>query len=92
VTYRLSYAPHFLRRAEAFSRRHPRLQNRLAQLLLDLESDPFQAHLRLHALSGELEGLRAVSLTYRYRVLLSLDAGKGQIVLRDIGGHDELYR
>ena len=48
--------------------------------------------LRLHPLSGELEGLHAVSLTYVYRITLTLRITKKEIVLLDIGSHDEVYR
>jgi mRNA-degrading endonuclease YafQ of YafQ-DinJ toxin-antitoxin module len=47
--------------------------------------------LRLHALSGKLKGKHAVSLTYAYRVVLILKITEHEIVLLDIGTHDETY-
>jgi mRNA-degrading endonuclease YafQ of YafQ-DinJ toxin-antitoxin module len=51
-----------------------------------------QPHLRLHALKGSLEGLHAVNLTHAYRVTLMLRTPKKEIILLDIGSHEEVYR
>jgi mRNA-degrading endonuclease YafQ of YafQ-DinJ toxin-antitoxin module len=85
--------PHqFLRQARKSLRKHPDLKPRLAQLLADLQTDPFQPHLKLHPLSGKLAGCQAVSLTCSYRVTLTLLVTEKEIVLLDIGSHDEIYR
>lgn len=60
--------------------------------LRNLQTNPFLPSLRLHPLSGELEGLHAVSVTYAYRITLTLRVTKKEIVLLDIGSHDEVYR
>ena len=83
---------HFDRRAKDFCRAHPELRKPLAALLLDLESDPFRPHLRLHPLSGGLKGLHAVRLTRSYRMTVILRLEAHEIVLLDIGSHDEVYR
>ena len=81
----------FERRLERFTRRHPELVRRLIRLFRDLEQDPFQPHLRLHGLSGPLEGVSAVWLTYQYRITLTIDAERNLITLLNIGSHDEVY-
>ena len=81
----------FDRRLVRFGRLHPELRGRLARLLRDLEADPFQPHLRLHGLQGELDGLYAVRLTQSYRVVLAIRAQEREIGLLDIGTHDEVY-
>ncbi len=83
---------HFDRRMARFVRMHPALRPRLAQVFRDLEADPFQPHLRLHPLGGDFAGLHAVSVTLAYRTALSLRLAAGEIVLLDIGTHDEVYR
>jgi mRNA-degrading endonuclease YafQ of YafQ-DinJ toxin-antitoxin module len=90
--YLLVTSKHFERRSEKFKQAHPELKKRLAQLFRDLEADPFEPHLRLHPLKGKLDGLHAVSLTYEYRVVLTLKITEREIVLIDIGSHDEVYR
>ena len=90
--YVLLTTGHFDRRVVKFTRAHPEIKKPLAKILKNLEADPFMLSLRLHPLSGELEGLHAVSLTYVYRITLTLRITKKEIVLLDIGSHDEVYR
>lgn len=61
-------------------------------MLRDLESDPFQPHLRVHALTGEFQGLYAASLTHSYRLTMTIAPGDREIVLLDVGSHDDVYR
>jgi mRNA-degrading endonuclease YafQ of YafQ-DinJ toxin-antitoxin module len=90
--YTLVPTRRFDRQAERFRRTHPQLRRRLAQVLRDLELDPMQPHLRLHALRGEMEGMHAVSVTYQYRIVLTLLIREREVILLDIGTHDEVYR
>ncbi|MSQ14951.1 MAG: plasmid stabilization protein [Dehalococcoidia bacterium] len=71
---------------------HPDLRTRLAHVFQDLEADPFKPHLRLRALTGALDGLHAVSVTFSYRITLTLRLAAGEIILLDIGTHDKVYR
>jgi mRNA-degrading endonuclease YafQ of YafQ-DinJ toxin-antitoxin module len=89
--YSLVTTSHFDRRIVKFTRAHPDLKKQLAKVLKTLEANPFQRSLRLHPLTGELEGLHAVSITYAYRITLTLRVTKKEIVLLDIGSHDEVY-
>jgi len=82
----------FLRQARKFFKKHPDLRPRFAEVLCDLQNDPFQPYLELHALSGKLAGCYAVSLTYSYRITLTLMVSEKEIILLDIGSHDEVYR
>ena len=66
--------------------------HRLGQVFRDLESDPFQQRLRLHPLQGDLAGLYAVSVTYAYRLTLTVRVEASEVVLLDSGTHDERYR
>jgi mRNA-degrading endonuclease YafQ of YafQ-DinJ toxin-antitoxin module len=90
--YALATTSYFDRRVAKFTRTHPEQKKQLAKVLRGLEADPFQPYLRLHALKGELEGLHAVSLTHAYRITLTLRMTRKEIVLLDIGTHDEVYR
>ena len=36
--------------------------------------------------------LQAVSVTYEYRIILTLEVTEREIILLDIGSHDEVYR
>jgi len=52
--------------------------------------DPFHPRLRTHKLTGRLEGLWAFSVSFDCRVIFKFSS-KTQILLIDIGGHDEVY-
>ncbi len=82
----------FLRQARKFFKKHPELKPRFGEVLADLQADPFQPRLGLHPLTGKLAGCHAVRLTYSYRPTLTLFITEREIVLLDIGSHDEVYR
>ena len=81
----------FDRRARKFLARHPDLRPRLGETLEKLRTDPFEPGLRLHPLTGKLQGMQAVSLTYSTRITLTLQITEHEILLLDIGSHDEVY-
>ena len=82
----------FLHQARKFLKKHPDLKPRFARVIADLQSDPFQPSLSLNPMGGKLAGCHAVSLTYSYRITLTLLVTDKEIILLDIGSHDEVYR
>ncbi len=90
--YMLLTEQRYQRKARKFFRQHPDLRPAYDRLLADLAIDPFAPALKLHPLSGRLDGIWAVSLTYSYRITLTLLVTETEITLLDIGGHDEIYR
>lgn len=82
----------FLKRAHKFLKKNPQLKIKLGALIEDLMLDPFQPHLKLHPLKGKLKGLYAVSLTFSYRITLTIEIVEKEIILLDLGSHDEVYR
>ena len=82
----------FLRQARKFFQKHQDLRERFVKIIGDLQQDPFQPHLGLHALSGKLNGCYAVSLTNSYRITLTLLVSDSEMTLLDIGSYDEVYR
>ena len=89
--YQLVWTARFTRTPKKFAQAHPDLRQHLARVLRDLENDPLQPHLRLHPLKGKMQGLHAVSVTYSYRISLTLKVTEKEIILLDIGSHDEVY-
>ena len=51
---------------------------------------PFNPRLRTHKLTGKLEGLWAFSVDYDCRIIFKF-LNQDEILLVDIGGHDEVY-
>jgi mRNA-degrading endonuclease YafQ of YafQ-DinJ toxin-antitoxin module len=91
VSWTLLTTASFDRRARKFLTKHPDLRPRLTETLNQLTLDPFQPSLRLHALSGKLKGIQAISLTHSYRITLVLQITEHEVLLIDIGSHDEVY-
>ncbi len=52
--------------------------------------NPFNPKLRTHKLTGRLEGLWAFSVSYDHRVIFKF-LREDEILLIDIGTHDEVY-
>ena len=90
--YTITTSQQYLRQARRFFNKHPELKPRFVEAVTDLQADPFQPHLKLHPLGGKLDGCHAVSLTYSYRITLTLLITEKEIILLDIGSHDEVYR
>jgi addiction module RelE/StbE family toxin len=83
---------HFLRSARKFLKRHPDLQGRFAQIVDDLKQDPFAPLLAYHHLGGKFKGIQAISITDSYRITLTIVISDKEIILLDVGSHDEVYR
>jgi addiction module RelE/StbE family toxin len=90
--YTLLWTSHFTRAAKKFVKRHPELKKKFAGILRDIEKDPFQAHLEYHKLGGKYKGIQAVSITYDYRIIMTIVITEKEIQLLDVGAHDEVYR
>ena len=83
---------HFLRRARKFLKKHPELRERVAQIIDDLKQDPFAPHLDYHRLGGKLKGVQVISITDSYRITLTVIISDQEVILLDVGSHDEVYR
>lgn len=90
--FTLVWTDTFSRTARKFLRRHPDLIGLFEDILKQLEADPHAPRLRLHTLKGRHRNKRAVSLTYAYRIVLILVLTAREIILLDVGSHDEVYR
>lgn len=90
--FTLVWTATFERVAWKFLRRHPELAGLFEDVLRQLETDPHAPKLRLHRLKGSHRDKHTVSLTYSYRIVLILRLTDDEIVLLDVGSHDEVYR
>ncbi len=89
--YSIRVTSTFLKTARKFFKRHPDLKLKFELVLETLRKNPFQPGLRLHSLKGELKGLHAVRLTYKFRITVLIKISPKEITLLDIGTHDEVY-
>lgn len=89
--WRLGYSETFARTVRKLTRHNRALRSAFAATLALLEQDPRHPHLKLHPLHGTLEGLWAVSVTYKVRLVLVPHEDERAVILVDIGSHDEVY-
>ena len=90
--YALVWTRRFTRAAEKFTKHHGGLRKKFAEILRDLEHDPFQPHLKCHHLGGKLKGMQSISISKSYRITLTVVVADKEIILLDVGSHDEVYR
>ena len=89
MTMKINPDKTFLRRANKLLKKNPGLKKAYDELHIKLSTNPFDPTLHTHALTGELKGKYACSLTHELRVIFRL---YDDIVhLLDIGSHDEVY-
>lgn len=91
MSYTLVFTDQYNRCAARFLKRHPQLREQYRKTLLLLAADPQYPSLRLHALSGRLEGLHSVSINLSYRITLELLIRDKQIVPINVGDHKAVY-
>lgn len=89
--YTINQTELFERTAQKFFKKHRNLLEKFAEIIKKLESDPFSPSLKMHKLKGELSKYYACRLTYEYRIVLTIIISDEEIILVDIGGHDEVY-
>jgi len=91
MKYRLVFTEQYEKRARRFLKRHPDLATHYLKSLQLLEVNPFHPSLRLHRLSGRLDGLYSVSITLSYRITLEFLIKADEIVPVDVEDHDTVY-
>jgi mRNA-degrading endonuclease YafQ of YafQ-DinJ toxin-antitoxin module len=87
----LVFTEQYTRRAVRFLRRHPELEQQYLKTFKLLEADPFHPSLRIHKLSGRLDGLHSVSINLSYRITLELMINESEIIPVNVGDHDTVY-
>lgn len=91
MNYKLIYTQSYNKRAAKFLKRHPELAGQYEKTLKLLELDPFHPSLRLHQLKGKLKDLSSVSINISYRITLEFIMVEKEIILVNVGHHDEIY-
>jgi len=91
MTYKLIYTDSYIRRAAKFLKKHPGLVSQYEKSLKILEVNPQHPSLRLHQLKGKLNDLHSVSINVSYRITLEFYFADKEIVLVNVGHHDDIY-
>ena len=92
MSYRLVFTESYNRRASKWLKKHPTLRDQYLKTLQLMELNIHHPSLRLHKLSGSLSGLSSVSINVSYRITLELIIQDHDIILVNVGSHDEVYR
>lgn len=72
-------------------RQDARLKKKFWSTLKKFSDNPFDSKLKTHKLTGKLSGLWAVSVDYDCRIVFKFFKEANEILLIDIGSHDEVY-
>ena len=89
--YTIVYPESYIRRARKFLVMHPDLTRQYQKTLELLEINPFHPSLRLHPLKGRLADLHSVSINIAYRITMELLIREKEIILVNVGKHEEVY-
>jgi hypothetical protein len=91
MAYTLIFTEDYTRRALRFLKRHPELKNQYVKTLALLELNPHHPSLRLHGLSGRMQGVHSVSINLSYRITSELLIQDEKIIPLNVGNHDAVY-
>ena len=91
----VTFASSFKRAYKSLVRKRPDLKPKIDIILRTLATTPFEPTLQTHKLKGQLAGAWACKVEYDCRIVFdfvdNLETGEEEILLIDIGSHDEVY-
>lgn len=91
MKYQLVFTETYIRRLKKFLKKHPEICNQYYKVIQLLEVNPHHPSLRLHLLSGKLQGYSSVSINMSYRIVVEFIIRNDEIVFLNIGNHDQVY-
>ncbi len=91
MNYILIYTESYIKRVGKFLKRNLHLISQYEKALKILEIDPFHPSLRLHRLKGKLRELHSISINISYRITLEFYFTDKEIVLVNVGHHNDVY-
>ena len=89
--YNIKQTDTFERKSVKFFKKHRDLVPKFKKVIEKLTDDPFDNSLKTHKLKGNLSDFYACSLTYEYRIILTIEIQDEEIILVNIGTHDDVY-
>ncbi len=88
---KIIYTDSYEKRAKKFIKKHPEIKSQYKKTLQLLEINPSHPSLRLHKLEGKLSELYSVSINISYRITLEFIITEDEIILINVGTHNEVY-
>lgn len=89
--YKLILTDGYIKKEKIFLKKHYDLKDKYKKTLLFLKANPHHPSLRLHKLRGTLKEYHSVSISMNYRIVLELFITDDEIVLLNVGKHNEIY-
>ena len=89
--YTINQTDTFEKKSVKFFKKHRDLVPKFKETIEKLITDPFENSLKTHKLKGNLSDYHACSLTYQYRIILTIEIKDEEIILVNIGTHDDVY-
>lgn len=91
MSYKLLISDEYKKKLKKFFKKHPNMLDRYSKCLFILEQDPYHPSLRIHKLKGRLAEFYSISINMEYRIIIDFIIRDGEIILIDIGTHDDVY-
>jgi mRNA interferase YafQ len=87
---RLEWSSRFEKSLKKWIGKHPESREVIRLKLEQFSTNPSDPELKNHKLSGQLKGLRAISVAYDCRIVFAM-VEESTALLVAIGTHDEVY-
>lgn len=91
----ITFDPSFKRAYKSLLKKRPDLKLKIETIFYILATDAFEPSLQTHKLRGQLSGSWACTVEYDCRIVFDFvqptKDGEEEILLIDIGSHDEVY-
>ena len=91
MSYKLLISDEYKKKLKKFFKKHPNMLDRYSKCVFILEQDPYHPSLRIHKLRGRLAEFYSISINMEYRVIIDFIIKDDEIILVDIGTHDDVY-
>jgi len=89
--YKLIETAIYRKKLKKFLKKHPQTFPKYEKTIFFLETNPYHPSLRLHKLQGSLSEYHSISIDMDYRIIIDFIIVDDEIILIDIGSHDEVY-
>ncbi len=90
--FKVIFSKSYQRRAIKFFKVHTELISQYEKVVKILEKNPFHPSLRLHKLQPPMQAFHSISINMKYRISLELILNDKEIILINVGTHDQVYR
>ena len=89
--YQIKQTDTFEKKSIKFFKKHRDIVPKFKEVIEKLINDPFDNSLKTHKLKGNLSDFHSCSLTYQYRIIMTIEIKDEEIILLNIGTHDAVY-